>query len=472
MEKNNNNNSVHFKVVIIDDDAMVLRSVNTALADFGFPVTAFTDPVKALEWIGKDGADIVITDIRMPGCDGFEVLRRVKEADSECDVIFITAHGQLDIAIRALREGATDFFEKPFTPAALRAAMERTERFRRLTKQNELLTCRVNILSNELLSRNSSKNVILGQSAGMKKVAEEIMDVADSSATVLIRGESGTGKELVANAIHLASSRRAKPFLVLNCPSVPEDLFESEVFGHKRGAFTGAIETTPGHLEAAAGGTLLFDEIGDLPLRSQAKILRLLEQKTYSPVGEHKERHADVRVIAATNRSLEQMIKEKHFREDLYYRLTVCAINIPPLRARKDDISMLALYFTLQFASEMGKSIDGIDEEALPALCAYDYPGNVRELRNIMESAVIHCKHSGALRKEDLPNLATRTGGEAMSATWGMDTIKFDDVERRLYKEAMERTGDNVSAAARLLGLTRSKLRRRMSALGLDETAP
>lgn len=459
----------HMKVVVIDDDAMVLRSVESALIDFGFSVTAFEEPLKGIDWIAKNGADIVISDIRMPQCDGFEVLKRVKEIDSQCDIIFITAHGQMEIAIRALREGVTDFFEKPFTTSMLRAAIERTKRFRILAQQKKLLTDQVNILSNELLYRNSSKNVMLGQSEGMKKLAEKIVDLADSTATVLIMGESGTGKELVANAIHLAGSRREKPFLTLNCPSIPEDLFESEMFGHRRGAFTGAVETRGGYLGAAEGGTIFLDEISDLPMKSQAKILRLLEEKTYLPVGENKEKTTDVRVITATNRSLKELVKEKRFREDLYYRLSVCTIEMPPLRERKDDIPLLALYFTLRFSSEMGKSIDGIDDEALRVLSAFDYPGNIRELRNIIESSIIHCKHSGKLNKEDLPEFITTPAGDSGLQTWPIQTIKFVDVERRLYQEALSRAGNNVSAAARLLGLSRGKLRRRLEALDIPQ---
>jgi transcriptional regulator with GAF, ATPase, and Fis domain len=338
-----------------------------------------------------------------------------------------------------------------------------------LQQQSKLLSDRVSALSGELMYKD--RHVMIGQSDAMKAVAQQIVDVADSGATVLIVGESGTGKELVANAVHQSSSRREKPFLTLNCASIPEDLFESEMFGHRRGSFTGAVESRTGYVEAAEGGTLFLDEIGDLPLPSQAKILRLMEQKTYLPVGERQERGADLRILAATNQALDRLVKNKTFREDLYYRLCVCVIEIPPLRKRKEDIPLLALYFALQFASEMGKAIDGIDDDALQALCQCDFPGNVRELRNIVESSVIHCKHGGRLRKDDLPPLpgpapADLPDGEGPG--WPIATIKFEDVERRLYAEALNRTNDNVSAAARLLGLSRGKLRRRLSDLGIE----
>jgi DNA-binding NtrC family response regulator len=305
----------------------------------------------------------------------------------------------------------------------------------------------------------------------MQDLARKIVDLANSSATVLITGESGTGKEVTAGAIHYSSSRREKPFLTVNCPSIPEDLFESEMFGHRRGSFTGAVESRGGYLKAAEGGTLFMDEIGDLPLRSQAKILRLLEQKTYLPVGEHEERVADVRIIAATNQSLETLVADKKFREDLLFRLKVCSIHQPPLRDRKDDIPILAPHFVLRFASEMGKDINGLDAKALDALQRYDYPGNVRELRNAMESSVIHCRHSGLLTPSDLPSIfgqapaALPAPAPAKPQSWPLDTLRFEEVEKALYAEALTRADRNVSAAARILGLSRGRLRRRMSDL-------
>ena len=243
------------------------------------------------------------------------------------------------------------------------------------------------------------------------------------------------------------------------------------MFGHRRGAFTGALETRGGYIEAASGGTLFLDEIGDLPLAAQAKILRVLEQKTYLPVGEQKERSADVRIIAATNQSLLDLVKEKRFREDLYYRLAVCTIELPPLRQRKDDIPLLALFFVLKFSAEMSKPLSGIEPQAMQALISRDYPGNIRELRNIIESTVIRCRHSGLLLSTDLPDPA---GGSKTAeappqyAEWPLESIRVDDVEKRLYLEALSRTGNNVSAAARLLGLSRGKLRRRLATLNIE----
>lgn len=456
------------KVVVIDDDAMVLMALKKALKHFGFDALAFQNPREGLDWIRQHGVDIVVCDIYMPECDGFQVLKQVKDTDPQCDFIFITAHSHVDIAIRALREGAADFFEKPFDLSSLRAAMERTRRFRILRQEKELLTHQVHTLSVNSHSRSRRHGVMLGQSVAMKRIASQIVDLAATMSTVLIQGESGTGKELTAHSIHQLSPRRDKLFLTVNCPSIPENLFESEMFGHRRGSFTGAVETRGGYLKAAEGGTLFLDEIGDLPLRSQAKILRLLEQKTFLPIGEHKELPADVRIVVATNQDLQALIDNRRFREDLYYRLTVCVMHQPPLRERKEDIPLLALYFTLQLAAQTGKPIDGIEDSALNMLCAYDYPGNVRELRNIIESSIIHCRHDGVLTGDDLPNvLVTSTARSDPAARWPMDSIRFEDVEKTLYREALSRTQENVSAAARLLGLSRGKLRRRIAELNI-----
>ena len=285
----------------------------------------------------------------------------------------------------------------------------------------------------------------------------------------MITGASGTGKELVANAIHASSDRRDKPFLAVNCPSIPEELFESQLFGHRRGSFTGAVETRGGYLEAAEGGTLFMDEIGDLPLKSQAKILRLLEQKVYLPIGEHKEKVADVRIVAATNQELPQLVKEKLFREDLYYRLSVCTILLPQLKDRREDINLIARHFTLQFASEMGKPIEGIDPTTLAVLEDYDYPGNIRELRNIIESSVIHCRHDGMLIPSDLPEmLGSGPLQDTSDNTVGFSSLRLDDVHRQLFQEALLKSDGNVSAAARLLGISRGKLRRNLAALNID----
>lgn len=462
----NSNINKSLKICVIDDDRMVVESLTMVLKELGFEPVGFSVPQEALKWIQNNIPDIAITDIRMPEIDGFAVLKFIKEHSPETNVIFITAHGQLNLAIRALREGATDFIEKPFTPETIQAAIERTKKYHFICKQHELLTQNLEALT-QLIS--GPNELIIGASKQMQQVAQQIFEVADMSTTVLITGESGTGKELVAKAIHNQSSRRTKPILTINCASIPDELFEAEMFGHRRGAFTGAIESRPGYIQLADGGSLFLDEIGDMPLRAQAKILRFIEDKSYISVGERLPRTSDVRIIAATNQNLEQLVKEKKFREDLYYRLSIYKIEIPPLRERKEDIPLLALYFILKFASEINKPVSGIDEEAIKVLMEYDYPGNVRELRNIIESTVIHLKHPGNITSNDLyPRLPTHPKKE-IKESWPEDILRFDEVERRLYIEALKRTNGNVSQAARLLGLSRGKLRRRIAHLGIKQ---
>ncbi len=459
----------NLKVVLIDDDKMVLRSLESALQSMGYQITSFDNPMKGIEHIQNKGADIVISDICMPTCDGFQVLKKIKESDPQCDLIFITAHGQIDTAIRALREGASDFFEKPLSMSSLQAAMERTQKYRALAQQKKILSEQIYTLTGELLSR--SNKVMLGRSSQMKKVASDIIDIAATNATVLVLGESGTGKELIAHAIHTASLRRNEPFITVNCPSIPEDLFESEMFGHRRGAFTGAIDSRVGYVETAKSGSIFLDEIGDMPFKMQPKILRLLEQRTFMSIGDSKEKSSEARIIAATNQPIEQLVAEKTFREDLYYRLSICTIKVPPLRERRDDIPILAMYYTLSFASDMSRAIDGIDDDVMKILIEYDYPGNIRELKNIIENTIIHIKHPGKIEPRDLPKmglLKAANGLKDSSTPFNPTSLKFSDVEKQLYEEALNRSERNVSSASRLLGLSRSKLRRRLEALGID----
>ena len=451
-------------VIISPEDGLrrVLRSV---LVPLGFSVRAFEDPLRALDAIENSRADIVISESHMTQMGGLEVLRRTQELQLGCDVILITERGELEFGVSALRLGATDFFEKPCEAALVHAAIERTTRYRRLARQKQLLVGRVQALSNELNNRSGDDSVMVGASMAMRKVAQDVVDYADSSATVLILGESGTGKEVIAKSVHTSSPRREKPFLTLNCSAIAENLFESEMFGHRRGAFTGAVDAQSGYIQAAEGGSLFLDEIGDLPLGSQAKILRLLEQKSYLPVGENQERTADVRIIAATNQPLQELVRAGKFREDLYYRLSVCTVHVPPLRERKDDIALLATYFTLRFAAEMGKQIVDITDEALLHLSDYGYPGNVRELRNIIESSVIRMHDKRILSLEDLPTLSKSHRDRDKTfdfADWSDEGIRAANVEKLLFAEALKRSGANVSQAARLLGMERSKFRRRL----------
>lgn len=456
------------QVALVARDEGTLAHAAADLRALGFEPRTCRTGEDALDWIRAHDTRLAVCDSRLPDMDGLELLDRLRQEGLPCELILVVPDGDTERAIRALREGATDFVEAPITAGALQAVIERTRRFQSLAEEQRLLSGRVHLLSHALHARTAGDSVMVGQSEPMRRVAQEILAVADTTATILVLGESGTGKEVIANAIHQNSARRGGPFLAVNCSSIADNLFESEMFGHRRGAFTGAVETRTGYVEAADGGTLFMDEIGDLPIGSQAKILRLLEQKSYVRVGETTPRAADVRIVAATNQPLEELMRRKAFREDLYYRLSVCTIRLPPLRERREDIPLLADYFVFHFASELGKPIEGLSDDAMDALAHYPFPGNVRELRNIIESSVIRCRHDGLLRAGDLPLHAAPHAAPVTGPTWPLGSFRFEEVERTLYRAALEETGHNVSAAARLMGIDRSRLRRRMRALEMQ----
>ncbi len=462
-------NTQPLRVVVIDDDPTVLVAADGVLKALGLDATTFDDPTRALDHIRNIGADIVVSDIYMPNCDGFHVLKEAKCTAPECDVILVTAQGDIETAVRALREGATDFVQKPLTAASLRAALERTRRFRSLAIEKRSLESQVQALESRIQELTHVNSTLIGDSDAMKRVRSEVARIAEVDVTVLITGESGTGKELAARALHDASARKTAPFVTVNCASIPADLFESEMFGHRRGAFTGAVDAAKGFVKAAEGGTLFLDEIGDLPSGSQAKILRLLEQKTYTSVGDPTERRADVRIVTATNHNLESLVHQNRFRRDLYYRLAVCHVEMPALHDHKSDIPCLALYFTLQAAATMGRMVEELAIETVQRLMAYDFPGNVRELRNIIERSVIFADHTSVLRPEHLPALdgPARLLDDKHSFAGDNSDLSMESVERGLYHEALSRTGNNLSAAARLLGISRGKLRHRLAALGM-----
>lgn len=458
------------RVVVIDDDPTVLVAATAVLDALGLNAVTFNDPAEALANIRESGADIVVSDIYMPNCDGFEVLREAKQSAPECDVVLVTARGDIETAVRALREGATDFVQKPLTASSLRAALERTQRFHSLSVAKRSLETQVQALESQIQELTRANSTLIGDSEAMRALRAEVARIAEVDVTSLITGESGTGKELAARALHEASARSAAPFVPVNCASIPADLFESEMFGHRRGAFTGAVDGAKGFVNAAEGGTLFLDEIGDLPSGSQAKILRLLEQKTYTSVGDPTERQADVRIVAATNQDLEALVQKNQFRGDLYYRLAVCHIEMPALRDHKSDIPCLALCFALQAASTMGRMVEELNRETVQRLMAYDFPGNVRELRNIIERSVIFADHTSELRPEHLPPLEgpSRLPGSTADSAADDSDLNMENVERGLYVEALSRTGSNISAAARLLGISRGKLRHRLAALGMQ----
>src|SRR5438309_2652508 len=368
-------------LLIADDDPGLRQSLERTLTREGYRVVLASDGRAALERVQAGGVDLIVTDLRMPGLTGLELLRAAKAIRPDVDVILLTAFGTVEEAVKAMKEGAYDFLTKPFQRAQvlrlIRQALERRE----LIQQNRALQQRLDALLRQ--------GVVIGSSPAFRRMMTLVEQVADSSATVLVQGESGTGKELVASAIHQRSARRKGPFVAVNCAALPETLLESELFGYEKGAFTGAAARKEGRFELADGGTLFLDEVADLSPVTQPKILRVLQEGEFERLGATKSIRVDVRIVAATNQDLGHMVKEKRFREDLYYRLNVITVTAPPLRERRADVAVLAQHFLRVYAAKNNRHLDGFTDEALACLEGYAWPGNVRELENVVERAVV-----------------------------------------------------------------------------------
>ena len=485
---------IELRILVIDDDPALLRSVGNYLKARGYRVYLAEGGTKGLDVLGREAVDIVITDIKMPDMDGFQVLREVRGRFPGIEVIMITAYGDIESAVRAMREGAFDFFSKPFKVEALNTALQRTVRFQTLRREKDRYRERLDRLDVEGRKR-YGLSAIVGNSPGIRAVRDLIGQVSQADVTsVLICGKTGTGKELVARAIHYECFRSEGPFLAVDCSAIPESLFESAFYGHVKGAFTDARQAHKGYFEVAEGGTLFLDEISDMGLGMQAKLLRTLEERRIRPVGGTEEIPVDVQVVSATNRDLQQAISEGAFREDLYYRLNAFTIGVPALRERGEDILPLARHFLKQYARELRKPIQGFSPEAEAHLGGYPFPGNVRELRNLVERAVILCRNSqielNDLRFEgpQLPNRVPETGqdeqaaqvetadSEACATTYFQRVIReartedlnFPSFEREIFLEALHRAGGNQVQAARILGISRHALRRRMARYGIQ----
>ncbi len=441
------------KILVVDDEAIVRESLHDWLTDAGYQVLTAENGPKALEIIGRERLRIVIADLVMPGMDGIELMKKAKEIQPNIEVIIITAYGSVPTAIAAMKEGAYDYIEKPFCP-------ERAELLvRKLAEHQELVEENLS-LRQRLEDRYRFENII-AKSSKMQRVIEVIKVVAKSNATILITGESGTGKELVARAIQSQSHRRSKPFVAVSCAALPESLLESELFGHEKGSFTGAYAQKKGKFEFANGGTLFLDEVGEMSANIQVHLLRVLEEKEFTRVGGNESIRVDVRVISATNKDLRRAIEKQEFREDLYYRLNVVTIELPPLRERKEDVPLLAEHFLHKFAQENHKEITGFSHEAAEFLLDYDWPGNVRELENVIERAIILAK-GGLVTIADLPH-------ENLSLTRSALTGKnLKEVEKSHIFNVLSETGGNYSEAARILGITRMTLYNKAREYGFD----
>jgi two-component system, NtrC family, response regulator HydG len=444
--------SGRIRILIVDDEPIVRTSLEHWFRDEGCVVETASSGKEALTKLAASEWDLFLLDIRMPGMDGLELQKRIKETHPEAIIIIMTAYASVDTAVQAMKQGAHDYITKPFDPEALEKMVRSAVERKRLQKENVQLK--------RSLEEMEQFSEIVGVSTATRQLLEMIETVAATDATVLIRGESGTGKELVARAIHAHSARRYMPIVVVNCGALPEGVLESELFGHEKGAFTGAQHRRKGKFEMADGGTLFLDEIGDVSLKTQMDLLRVLEEKAIYRVGGNSRISVDFRTIAATNRDLEAAVAEKAFREDLYYRLNVFTILIPPLRERREDITVLADHFLRRFGRSMNRTFDGFAPEAMQMLIARDWPGNVRELQNAIERAAV-VRQGGLVRPADFPF------SEDLSGPKGANGNSLADLEKRHVEKTLKDCGWNISQAARILEIDRVTLYNKIRKYGI-----
>ena len=440
-------------VLVIDDKPNIREVLSTILRDDGYTVRTCESSEKALEMVAEILPDVVVTDLRIPGMDGIELMKEIRNLNAHMPVILVTAYGTISSAVEAIKAGAYDYLTKPIDYERLKILIRRALKQNKLNDENSYL-------KKELKQRYSLNN-ILGKSNSIQKLFNLIMTIAGSNANVLIQGECGTGKELIAKAIHFNSLRKDEQLVVVDCSALPEGLLESELFGHEKGAFTGAFSRKKGRIELSAGGTLFLDEIGEMSLPLQAKLLRVLQEKQFTRVGGLETIDVDFRLIASTNRNLKEEVGRKRFRSDLYYRLKVITVKVPPLRERREDIPLLADHFLAGFCQRDGKRIKRISPEVMNYLIKYDWPGNVRELENCIERIVVVCA-SDTISVEHLPEeLIDNKDRKRIFAQPG-DTFNLGTMERDLIERALANTSWNKSMAARLLNIDRKALYNRI----------
>lgn len=448
-------------ILLVDDEESILTSIKSFLSRREHEVFTASNGQEGIDIVKNNVIDLVLTDYRMPIKNGLEVLKEIKEINPSIDVVVITAFGNVDDAIDIMKNGAYDYLTKPIDLDILENLISRVSEKRILISENKVLR--------DQLQEKFKFNSIISQSGEMENVLNIVGRVANSKATVMVRGESGTGKELIAKAIHFASNRKEKPFVVVNVASLSENLMESELFGHEKGSFTGAISQRRGRFEEADGGTLFIDEVGDIPLGMQVKLLRALQFGEIQRLGSSVTMSVNVRIIAATHRNLEEMIRDGEFREDLYYRLNVVSVTIPKLRERRVDIPLLAEHYIKKYSSINDKNVSGITTEALDKIMKYNFPGNVRELENMIERAVVLCREEN-IGISDLPLQVEAAFEKMVLDPQNLDNDyeeKMKTFETEIIKEALSRTNGNQSAAARLLKITERHLRSRLERLGL-----
>jgi DNA-binding NtrC family response regulator len=442
-------------IMVVDDELIVRESLKGWLEKFGYKVETAEDAQEALKLLEEEAYDLLFVDIKMPGMDGIELLKRTKEDHPDVIVVMITAHGSIESAIEAMKEGASDYLMKPFDPENLELLIEKLAQMKRLVDQNRWLR--------EAYEGKSTFQDLVGQSGAMQEVFRLIQDVASSDTPILIVGETGTGKELVAKAIHALSPRRFAPFIAVNCGAFTETLLESTLFGHEKGAFTGAHHMQKGRLEMADGGTVFLDEVGEISPKMQVDLLRVLEEKKFYRLGNPKPITADFRLISATHRNLEEAVEKRVFRQDFYYRINVITIPLPPLRERTGDIELLAHYFLGRYNQELNRNVTGISKEALEILTGYDWPGNVRELENVIERSVVIGKKT-RIMPSDLPfqhgKIPYKPGAGSL-----------EEMERKHISEMLKTCGWNIARTAGLLGINRTTLYKKIKKYELKPPA-
>ena len=445
------------RILVVEDEEKLRRVIQLQLAGAGYDVDLAGSAEDGLRLAGSAG--LILTDLRLPGISGLEMLKNLRAQNSLTPVIVMTAFGNVETAVEAMRAGAVDFVEKPFSLDHLLTRVNKAMEFRALQEENRELR--------EQLDARYQFDNIVGRSEAMREIFATILRVAPTRATVLLAGESGVGKDMIARAIHHHSPRRDKPFVKINCTAIPENLMESELFGYEKGAFTGANLTKPGKFEQADTGTVFLDEIGDVPASVQVKLLRILQEREFERLGSNKTRHIDVRVIAATNVDLREALELGNFRQDLYYRLNVLPIDVPPLRERREDIPFLAQHFVKKLARDVGSQVESITAAAIGKLLEYPWPGNVRELENVIERSMV-LSSGTALDAADVKLDTAARARPQTSETFLPEGMTLDQFEQSILREALKRASGNKSQAARLLGLTRNALRYRLTQMGLE----
>ncbi len=458
------------KVLIVDDEKLMRISLESQLKKEGYNAKSVDNALDGFKMLKSEEYDVVVTDLRLPGMNGMEFLKEIKKYNQEIIVVIMTAYGTLESAVSAIKEGAYDYIAKPFSADELIIKLQRALHHKHTTAE-------VNRLRGEIQAEFEFCNIV-GSSETMKKVLETVRSVSGRDTTVLLRGESGTGKEKIAGAIHYHSGRRTGPFIRVSCAALNREILESELFGHEKGAFTGAIKTRRGRFELADGGSIFLDDVDDIPLDMQVKLLRVLQERTFERVGGEETLCVDVRIICATKKDLLERVKDGYFREDLFYRLNVVPINIPPLRERKEDIPLLVNYFLKKFVSQHEDALPDVSLEAMNVLMTYDWPGNVRELENVIEHAIAFSKSKG-IALETLPDYLRKV--DVQKDLLSMDLYNkqkvnlqeaLTEVEKKLIQWAHQKTNGNQVKMAEILGIPRTTLRNRLIKLQLFDKSP